>query len=437
MRNKLGERIKYWLQMLLLPLYGLSFLVPRNNKIWLFGSTFGRRFAENPRYLYLYVSQHSDGSRYYRNHQNQMNQAVSGSEQPESQAIIHGIRPVWISHDKAIVAFLSEQGYEAYYYHSLKGIALALRAGVYIYDNYSKDINFWQSGGAFKLNLWHGTGNKQINHNNIHDAVRHPKNGWEKWKTWLRRLSDEKPSDYILTTSEEMKPHFASAFQVPSDHVLVAGYPRNDLLFDGEESGIDPVYTPEENELLQRIQAYKQNGLRIVTYMPTFRASESMFFQVMDLEKFNAFLSEEGILLLAKLHVKSKLKAQFEAFDYSNILSVNPNIDTYTFLREAELLITDYSSVYTDYMLLNRPVIAFTYDEQEYERDSREYTISQDEYMPELKAANMEELMENLRILKEHDPRQEARLRSRQRMFQTVTGDASRTIADWLQRMLR
>ena len=70
-------------------------------------------------------------------------------------------------------------GYESYYYHSVKGIWLALRAKVYFFDNYSKDINFWQSGGAVKINLWHGIGNKRINYDNKFDKVRHPKNLWE------------------------------------------------------------------------------------------------------------------------------------------------------------------------------------------------------------------------------------------------------------------
>lgn len=45
------EFFKYWGQLLLLPVYWLSFLFPRNKRIWLFGSTFGKRFADNPKYL--------------------------------------------------------------------------------------------------------------------------------------------------------------------------------------------------------------------------------------------------------------------------------------------------------------------------------------------------------------------------------------------------
>ena len=59
MKKKIINGLKYWGQLLLLPVYWLSFLVPGNKNIWVFGSTFGRRFADNPRYFYLYVSQHS------------------------------------------------------------------------------------------------------------------------------------------------------------------------------------------------------------------------------------------------------------------------------------------------------------------------------------------------------------------------------------------
>lgn len=413
MGGNIKERIKYWAQLFLVPVYILSFLMPRNKKIWLFGSTFGRRFAENPRYLYLYVCQNKD------------------------KLSVKGIRPVWISHNKHIVSFLNENGYEAYYYRSFKGIWLALRAGVYIYDNYSKDINFWQSGGAFKFNLWHGTGNKKINHDNIHDAIRHPKNVWEKWKTWLRRISDEKPSDYILTTSDAMRPHFASAFAVPLEHVIVDGYPRNDALFSYEECRIKNLMTEVETELLDRITKLKDDGYRIITYMPTFRDSEKKFFDVMNLREFNDFLKDNNTILVNKVHIKSKLKAEFEREQYSNIINANPDVDVYTFFNLTDGLITDYSSIYTDYMLLDKPVIAFDYDEEDYLRDSRECTISQDEYMPELKAVNMRELMDAIITTMTDDPRKENRHNSRARMFNYLDGKSSERLTNRILEMVK
>ena len=161
------------MQVFLLPIYWFSFLTIRRKDVWLFGSSFGKRFADNPRYLYMYVS------------------LVKGSE----------TRAVWISKDKEIVAFLRENRLEAYYYKSWKGIFFCLYGGVYIFDNYSKDISFWLSGGAKKVNLWHGTGNKKICYDNKFDTLRHPKNKRESLKNFLITISNEKPSHYILATS--------------------------------------------------------------------------------------------------------------------------------------------------------------------------------------------------------------------------------------------
>ena len=388
MSQRLKERIKYWSQLFLLPIYGLSFLMPRDRKIWVFGSTFGRRFAENPRYLYLYVSQ---------NHKDM-------------------VRPIWITHVKKIAEFLQENGYEAYYYHSMKGIWYSSRAGMYIFDNYSKDIDFWLSGGAVKINLWHGSGNKKTNHDNEFDKVRHPKTPWEHWCTWLRRLSDEKSYHYTLATSEAMAKIFTSAFATDIEHIILDGYPRNDMLYDQRESKIANLYTDSEQKLLDDIRNLKKQRQKIVAYMPTFRDSEKIFFDVMNLEQFNEFLKEKQITFVTKLHTKSKLKKKFEVIHYSNIINADAKIDVYTFLKEVDVLVTDYSSVYTDYMLLERPVIAFHYDWELYMANTRDSYINHDIYMPEYKAKTMEELMAGLESVLQEDRQLEKRLLSRKRI---------------------
>ena len=123
------ERICYWAQLLLLPIYGLSFITPRDKNIWLFGSTFGRRFTDNPRYLYMYVNHFSKvrfGAKLPKNEETAT----------ELEKRLEKIRPIWISHNKETIKDLNNAGFEAYYYHSLKGVFYALRAGFYIFDNY-------------------------------------------------------------------------------------------------------------------------------------------------------------------------------------------------------------------------------------------------------------------------------------------------------------
>lgn len=352
---KITDRLKYWGQLLLLPVYWLSFLVPRDKKIWLFGSTFGRRFADNPRYLYLYVSQHRDEL---------------------------GIRPIWISHNEDVVKMLNDEGYEAYMYHSFTGIWFALRGKVYLFDNYSKDINFWQSGGALKINLWHGIPLKKIQHDNVFDKFRHPKNLWEKFKNFPRNISDEKPSHYVLTTSQNLKDIFSSAFK--TDNVLVAGYPRNEVLITDK---IKNVYSHEEKADRKKIFDFLDNNVneqskRMIFYMPTFRQSEILFFKNFDRDDFQMFLEENNILFCIKLHPKSKLNEEFKNIQGENIMVINKDADPYVFLRMADVLITDYSSIYFDYLLIDRPIIFFAYDLEEYLNDSREMYFDYDEFTP-------------------------------------------------------
>ena len=292
---KITDRLHYWGQLLLLPVYWLSFLVPRDKKIWLFGSTFGRRFADNPRYLYLYVSQHRDEL---------------------------GIRPIWISHNEDVVKMLNAEGYEAYMYHSLKGIWFALRGKLYLYDNYSKDINFWQSGGALKINLWHGIPLKKIQHDNVFDKFRHPKNFWGKIKNFPRNISDEKPSHYVLTTSENLRYIFSSAFK--TENILIAGYPRNQVLISDD---IKNIYLDEENRDRKKIISFlkkKINGgnKKMIFYMPTFRESEILFFET-DNNQVMAHTANEIFLTGSKLYELEKiLPWYFSRISKSAILNV-------------------------------------------------------------------------------------------------------------------
>lgn len=384
------KQIKYWAQVFLLPIYWLSFITIRSKKIYLFGSSFGNRFADNPKYLYLYAAQHKKDT----------------------------VRPIWISHKKDIVDMLRDNNYEAYYYKSLKGIWYCLRAKYYIFDNYSKDISFWLSGGAKKINLWHGTGNKKINYDNKFDLVRHPRNWWDRFRFALRRMSDEKPSHYVLATSELMGDIFASAFRVPRNHIIVDGYPRNDVLF--ELCKIKQLYSQKEKDVINYIQQLKRQGNKIIIYMPTFRDSETKFFDVMDLKGFNKFLCDNKLFFLTKLHPKSNLKIKFDEIQYSNIFNVSTDVDPYTILGLVDMLTTDYSSVYTDFLLLNKPSVLFTYDLEEYSRDTRECYFEYDEYIPELRTYTMEEFEEGILQVLEKDDFEKGRIELRDKMFSYV-----------------
>lgn len=388
--------LKYWGQLGLMPVYWLSFLFPRDKSIWLFGSTFGRRFADNPRYFYLYLSQ--------LNKEAERNNHIDGKQ----------IRPIWISQNQELASYLKENGYEAYYYYSFKGFWYCLRGKVYFFDNYAKDISFWLSGGAKKINMWHGIPLKKIQHDNTFDRFRHPKNLRERIYNFPRNISDEKPHHFVLTTSNFLKPVFSSAFQ--TEQVLVCGYPRSDRLVG---AGPDNLYTMLEQQTVERMNLRQQENQKMVYYMPTFRDSEEQFFEIMDLQKFQKFLKNEGIIFCVKLHPKSKLRKEFQKIEGANILIIDADADPYVFLERADILVTDYSSIYFDFLLLDRPIIFFNYDLETYLENARELYFDYEEYTPGRKAANQTELQEALKNALEGNDleEKEKRKRIREQMF--------------------
>lgn len=335
--GEIWKVIKYWGQIFILPIYFMSFLMPRSRKIWVFGSTFGHRFADNPKYFYLYLNKHYS----------------------------HQIRSIWITRDRQVKKLLSDNGLNAYYLYSVKGIWYSLRAKVYLYDNYSKDISFILSGGAIKVNLWHGVPLKKIQMDNRFDYIRHPRTKREYFNSLLRRISDEKPTDYVLTTSSMLQPIFASAFQ--TNRIIISGYPRNDCLVSDKLQ----LLTVNENEQLELIKMHKTQK-KIALYMPTFRDSEIKFFDIIDINKFHSFLVKEKIQFLFKLHPKSKLNEQFKNLSGQNFSFIHQSSDPYPLLKYTDFLVTDYSSIYFDYLITDKPIIFFSYDLEEYVSNSRD-----------------------------------------------------------------
>lgn len=413
MIEKIKEQLKYFSQIFGVPVYLASHFYKRDPHLWVLGSTFGRRYADNPRFFYEYLSRMDDEER----------KAV-GLKPGET------VRAVWITHNPKLAAVLKKQGYEAYYYLSDEGRECCKRAGVYLFDNYSKDISFYLSGGAKKINLWHGTPLKKIQMDNRFDRVRNPENVWMRLYWTLRRMSDEKPSHYVLTTSKFFAPIFSSAFN--TGHVLVCGYPRNDSLLGTVKSNLLPG---EKKKLwwLQRqirkmgqqkehdVEEGMQDGTgcrgnacrlaRVLCYMPTFRESETLFFEKTDLGELTDYLERSGSILVVKLHPKSKLQKEFKErlchleerkkeIVKERLLLLEPDDDAYEFLKYSDCLITDYSSVYFDYLLFDRPILFFNYDYEEYLSQSRELYFHYDEFTPGKKVQSGSQLIAALEAMK-------------------------------------
>lgn len=335
--------------------YGISFFFKRDKKVWVFGS-FGH-FNDNSRYLYEYVVKYH----------------------PE-------IRAIWLS-DKPESVFLASEVGESYISSSLKGVWLSLTSGVYIFSAYVSDICWYTSGGALKVNLWHGVPLKKIEFDittpplsnvfrnaNIISKFRYP-------HAHIRYDLVLSPSEYIAKYS------FISAFRLKGmQDVVVSMYPR--VLKIAEFAKI------------------KSNNDKKFTflYAPTWRDNGTDFISAsgIDFSNLNDLLITLDALLLIKLHSATKINCDFDNLD--RIVVVDNQQDPCTVMAQADCLITDYSSMYFDYLVLNRPIIFFPFDKEEYLK-GREFYFEYDNYTPGMKAMTFYELKGAIeQIVKSEDP---------------------------------
>lgn len=176
---------------------------------------------------------------------------------------------------------------------------------------------------------------------------------------------------YYFYASDLFKPHLLKSFGTANSKMLKMGNPRNDDLFLNNRNSIDPRSTN-------------------IFWMPTYRTGLGHKESTIDLPvlnkenlpELNQYLIEHNSFLYIKPHrhqVKS-FKDVLGVLRTSNIIVISEdylfekNMTVYQFLSGMDALLTDYSSVYFDFLLLNRP-IGFVIDDFEQYKAKRGFAF--------------------------------------------------------------
>lgn len=165
----------------------------------------------------------------------------------------------------------------------------------------------------------------------------------------------------ILCPSDHLVELYTRLFRVSEDQIIVNGAPRNDLLL-------------KPNDSLEKLGF--SSFSKVLLWMPTFRQHKSgtrndsaqnlplgipILYSAADLEKLNNLLKSLNYLLVLKLH-PSQDKSYLNIESLSNLVILEDtylkekDIKLYEFVGQTDALITDYSSIYYDYLLLNKPI---------------------------------------------------------------------------------
>lgn len=315
----------------------LSFVVPKKNNSYLFGSGKGSLFKGNPKYLYLYMI---------------------GNKAP--------CEINWITADENIYYKLNKSGLPIIKLFSFKGFWGILRSKYLVAEMTSRDVyyisRFW---GNFNLiQTWHGTPLKKIWSHMAKD-----KKGIMRSKLLLKVVPFEILKKYrvfsscryklIISPSREVSNVLVSASL--NKNVKITGYPRNDVFFN--ENLIFENYNKKFN-----FNTYK----KIIFYCPTFRDKYDAVKPFSDnfLRRLNLYLKENNYLFLVKKHPYER---KIDIPDnLSNVIDISGKVEEIQeLLIYTDILITDYSSVFFDFVLLDRPIIYYSYDYDKYLKECR------------------------------------------------------------------
>ena len=99
---------------------------------------------------------------------------------------------------------------------------------------------------------------------------------------------------------------------------------------------------------------------------------------------------------LLRLFLSLSMKYSYIEFVTQEQLNKS-EMTVYSLLRAADALITDYSSVVFDYALLEKPMIFFAYDLDEFKQKSREFYYGYEEFIPDKCVQKTEEVVEKIK----------------------------------------
>ncbi len=354
--EKLGMNIKHLFSFLLSKLYPDK--VYKN--LLVFGSTNGQAFAGNSKVLFEYLSKNS---KYYC---------------------------VWITASEKVFNDLKKQKYQVILNKNLAQTIKILKAAKYIFITHGfGDIFFIDFSPETQLiHLGHGVSFKKGGH----DLK-------EVFMPFTEKMMNKKlveNMNLLIDSSEETKRHKMTRFGIPSDRVIVTGYPRNDVLANHSKE--------LENEIRSSLNIEKKKD--VILYAPTFRDYDYQVpFNDNFLQSLDKFLTKANKMLIYKPHPFTE---DIDLSGYKNIISMKRNVDINDLLIIANVLITDYSSVFYDYLLTMRPMIFFADDLDRY-TEVRDFYYDFKSFVPGPFVTTGKELIEKLKTIDEWNPKFEKR----------------------------
>jgi CDP-glycerol glycerophosphotransferase len=243
---------------------------------------------------------------------------------------------------------------------SFKWLLLMPRAGFWIFNS---RLSEWlkKNKQTIYLQTWHGTPLKKLGADI--DNVVMPNTDTQKYKAGFYKESNR--WDYLIAPNEYSKNIFKTAFGFENTFLDI-GYPRNDVLvrFKDDDNTI--------SQLKKKIIGDRKG--HVLLYAPTWRddyfisKGNYKFFMPFELSQLTSRMNKDDTLIIRPHYL---VKESIVIDGYEDQIKICSDEDINELYLISDCLITDYSSVMFDYLILKKPLIFYPYDLNHYENGIR------------------------------------------------------------------
>ncbi len=320
----------------------------KKNRILFTGLTGGKNYdySCNPRYIYEYLRDTYPGRYEY----------------------------VWAVSDKEKYSFLEEEGVKLIRHFTVSSFPMLLTSKV-IVTNGSYVPWFPFRKKQYVINTWHGGGAYKKVENETPSA---------DWATKKRAEFCANNINLFLASCKVQEEQMIQTTYQYTGEVLRMGTPRNDKLVSGDTE-----------DMIKKVKEYYtlDQETHILMYAPTYRnANPSVIFDADAVWKLLNSGNEKWVIF-SRFHRYQEADMHVEIAG-SHIIDVADYPDMQELLAITDILITDYSSVIWDYMLLNKPCFLYVPDKEEYTKNTGFY-VELNEW-PYEQVCDMNQLMDKL-----------------------------------------
>lgn len=283
----------------------------------------------------------------------------------------------WIFQQPERFAFLKENERTSVVKWASVPYEKAMAQAKYWIFNYRVSDHIWPKPEQVYVECWHGTPLKRLGYDltaggNVMNTTSEIRQKYDLDSAKFR---------YIISPSPYCTEKFTSAWnlaaQGKTDAILEQGYPRNDALLNA---------TPEDVAAIRarlHITSGDIGDKKVLLYAPTWRdnqhdsATGYSYTLGADFNRLREALGEEYVILFRAHYL---VASQFDFAAYAGfVYDVSSYPDINDLYLAADLLITDYSSVFFDYALLRKPMVFYMYDLAAYRDDIRGFYIGLEE----------------------------------------------------------